>query len=71
MEWRLAALIALGDLESARRELDDVLELGRMMGQPFILHVAEHYGSAIALCEGKLEEAERASRAIARVEHGR
>ena len=58
MEWRLAAQIALGDLESARRELDDVLELGRMMGQPFILHVAEHYGSTIALCEGKLVEAE-------------
>lgn len=59
MEWRLAALIGLGDLAAARRELEQVLELGSTMGQPFILHVAEHYGSAIALCEGRLDEAER------------
>ena len=26
--------------------------------QPFMLHVAEHYGSAIALCDGRLDEAE-------------
>ena len=26
--------------------------------QPFHLHVAEHCGSAIALCEGRLDEAE-------------
>jgi DNA-binding CsgD family transcriptional regulator/tetratricopeptide (TPR) repeat protein len=59
MEWRLPALIGLGDLAAARRDLERVLELGSTMGQPFILHVAEHYASAIALCEGKLEEAER------------
>jgi DNA-binding CsgD family transcriptional regulator/tetratricopeptide (TPR) repeat protein len=59
MEWRLPALIGLGDLAAARRELEQVLELGSTMGQPFILHVAEHYGSAIALCEGHLDEAER------------
>jgi DNA-binding CsgD family transcriptional regulator len=59
MEWRLPALIGLGDLAGARRELEEVLELGSTMGQPFILHVAEHYGSAIALCEGRLDEAER------------
>jgi DNA-binding CsgD family transcriptional regulator/tetratricopeptide (TPR) repeat protein len=59
MEWRLPALIGLGDLAGARRELEEVLELGSTMGQPFILHVAEHYASAIALCEGRLEEAER------------
>jgi DNA-binding CsgD family transcriptional regulator/tetratricopeptide (TPR) repeat protein len=59
MEWRLPALIALGDLTRARRELDEVLELGSTMGQPFILHVAEHYASALALCAGRLDEAER------------
>jgi len=59
LEWRLPALIGLGDLARARRELDEVLELGSTMGQPFILHVAEHYGSTIALCEGRLDEAER------------
>lgn len=59
MQWRLPALIGLGDLAGASRELQDVLELGSTMGQPFIFHVAEHYGSAIALCEGRLDEAER------------
>jgi len=59
MGWRLPALIGLGDLAGARRELEQVLELGNTMGQPFILHIAEHYGSAIALCEGLLDEAER------------
>ena len=31
------------------------------MHQPFIIHVAEHYRSAIALCEGRLAEAEQAA----------
>ena len=30
--------------------------------QPFMLHVAEHYGSAIALCDGRLDEAEATAR---------
>jgi predicted ATPase/DNA-binding CsgD family transcriptional regulator len=61
MEWRIAALIAGGDLESARRELAIVLELGSRMGQPFIIHVAEHYAALIALCDGRLAEAEAAA----------
>ncbi len=61
MEWRIAALLALGDLEQARRELAAVLELAQQTRQPFILHVAEHYGSAIALSDGRLEEAEAAA----------
>ena len=58
MEWRIAALIALGDLEAARAELAVVLRDGERVGQPFIIHVAEHYRSAIALCDGRLAEAE-------------
>ncbi len=58
IEWRLAALIALGDLETAERELADVLELASTMRQPFIIHVAEHNGAAISLCKGDLEKAE-------------
>ena len=27
--------------------------------QPFMIHVADHYGSALALCDGRLEEAEQ------------
>ena len=58
MEWRIAALIALGDLEAARAELAVVYEMASRVGQPFIIHVAEHYRSAIALCDGRLAEAE-------------
>jgi DNA-binding CsgD family transcriptional regulator/tetratricopeptide (TPR) repeat protein len=58
MEWRISALIALGDLEAARQELDVVYEMASRVGQPFIIHVAEHYHSAIALCDGRLADAE-------------
>ena len=58
MEWRISALIALGDLEAAREELAVVFEMASRVGQPFIIHVAEHYRSAIALCSGRLAEAE-------------
>ena len=44
-EWRLAALIALGELSTAAAELADVLAMARRMHQPFPIHVAEHYGS--------------------------
>ena len=59
MEWRVATLVALGELEAARRELAVALR-GVRAGtrQPFILHVAEHFGSALALSDGRLEEAE-------------
>jgi DNA-binding CsgD family transcriptional regulator/tetratricopeptide (TPR) repeat protein len=58
MEWRISALIALGDLEAARAELAIVYEMASRVGQPFIIHVAEHYRSAIALCDGRLAEAD-------------
>ena len=35
--------------------------------QPFMLHVAEHYGSAIALCDGRLDGRRGAGPALARV----
>ena len=58
ISWQTAALMALGDLESARRENTTLHEHAREMGQPFLLHVAEHYGAAIALAEGRLDDAE-------------
>jgi DNA-binding CsgD family transcriptional regulator/tetratricopeptide (TPR) repeat protein len=61
MEWQVAALIALGELDAARRELTAVLELVRQTRQPFMLHVAEHYRSAIAVSTGDFEEAEAAA----------
>jgi DNA-binding CsgD family transcriptional regulator/tetratricopeptide (TPR) repeat protein len=58
MAWRVPALVALGDVDAARHELDELLRTAEQTAQPFILHVAEHYGSAIALCDGRLEAAE-------------
>lgn len=62
MEWRVAALIGSCQLDAARRELREVLDLAHAMRQPFIVHVAEHHASSIALSDGLLEEAEAAAR---------
>ncbi|HVP76139.1 MAG TPA: AAA family ATPase [Gaiellaceae bacterium] len=59
MAWRTPTFVALCDLESARREVAALRETAEQTAQPFMLHVAEHYGSALALCDGRLEEAER------------
>ena len=67
MEWRISALIALGDLEAAREELAVVFEMASRVGQPFIIHVAEHYRSAIALCDGPPGRGGGDGRAIVRV----
>ncbi len=61
MEWRGAGLIARGDLGLAQSELADVHALAMRLRQPFTLHVAEHYASTIALCVGRLAEAEAAA----------
>jgi DNA-binding CsgD family transcriptional regulator/tetratricopeptide (TPR) repeat protein len=62
MEWRVAGLIALGDMATAEREHAEVHALTARVRQPFQLHVAEHYASTLALCAGKLDEAEAAAR---------
>jgi len=62
--WRVVTCIALGDLEAARRDLAETVELSLRAKQPFHSFAAEQFGSTIALCEGHLEEAEaRAERA--------
>jgi DNA-binding CsgD family transcriptional regulator len=58
MAWRVPTFVALGDLESARVEVAAQREMAEQAAQPFMQHVAEHYGSAIALCDGNLAEAE-------------
>jgi DNA-binding CsgD family transcriptional regulator/tetratricopeptide (TPR) repeat protein len=58
MAWRVPAFVALCDLDSARREAGALLTTAEQTAQPFMLHVAEHYGAAIALCDGRLNEAE-------------
>ena len=62
MAWRVPTFVALGDLESARREVAALLATAEQTAQPFMLHVAEHYGSSIALCDGRLDEAEARAR---------
>jgi DNA-binding CsgD family transcriptional regulator/tetratricopeptide (TPR) repeat protein len=62
--WRVPSFVALSNLEAARAEVAILLELAERTAQPFLNHVAEHYGSAIALGDGALAEAEqRAHRA--------
>jgi len=56
--WRAPTFVALGDLESARGEVALLRETAERTAQPFWLNVAEHYGSALALCDGRLAEAE-------------
>jgi DNA-binding CsgD family transcriptional regulator len=61
MEWRVSALMALGEIGRASRELAAAHELALHTRQPFILHVAEHYRSALALLTGHLDEAAAAA----------
>ena len=58
MSWRVPTFVALGDLDSARGELEALQQTAEQTAQPFMLHVAAHYGSAIALCDGRLDHAE-------------
>jgi DNA-binding CsgD family transcriptional regulator/tetratricopeptide (TPR) repeat protein len=58
MAWRTPTFVALGGMESARQEVTALRETAEQTAQPFMLHVAEHYGSALALCDGRLAEAE-------------
>ncbi len=58
MAWRVPTFVALCDLDAARAEVAAVREMAERTGQPFMNHVAEHYGSAIALCQGNLTESE-------------
>jgi DNA-binding CsgD family transcriptional regulator/KaiC/GvpD/RAD55 family RecA-like ATPase len=62
LEWRVACLMSMGDLETAAREQARVVGMAERLRQPFTLHVAEHYGSALALCMGRFGEAEAAAR---------
>jgi DNA-binding CsgD family transcriptional regulator/tetratricopeptide (TPR) repeat protein len=58
MAWRVPTFVALGDLDSARAEVVVLRALAEHTAQPFMHHVAEHYGAAIALCDGNLADAE-------------
>jgi predicted ATPase/DNA-binding CsgD family transcriptional regulator len=59
--WLIPSYVALGDHQGAHRLLARLLEAAHGGNQPFNLHVAEHYASALALCDGQLLEAEAAA----------
>ena len=61
MQWRVASLMALGEVDRARRELARAHALAAHTRQPFMLHVAAHYASALALLRGALDEADAAA----------
>jgi DNA-binding CsgD family transcriptional regulator len=62
MAWRVPTFVALGELDSARAEVVVLREMAEQTAQPFMQHVAEHYGSALALCDGNLADAEAMAR---------
>jgi DNA-binding CsgD family transcriptional regulator/tetratricopeptide (TPR) repeat protein len=61
MLWRVAGLIARGDLRLAEHELAEVHALAVRLRQPFTLHVTEQYASTLSLCVGRLAKAEAAA----------
>ena len=62
MEWRVAgAHRARRPRRGRARAVATVLAMAERLRQPFTLHVAEHYASALALCAGRLAEAEAAA----------
>jgi DNA-binding CsgD family transcriptional regulator len=58
MAWRVPVFMALADIASARREDSALRETAAATGQPVFIYMAEQFGSAIALADGRLEEAE-------------
>jgi predicted ATPase/DNA-binding CsgD family transcriptional regulator len=58
MAWRVCAFTSLFELDLARAETEAMRETAESTAQPFKRHVAEHCGSAIALCQGSFAEAE-------------
>ena len=74
MSWLVPTYVALLDVDAARRELTALRETSEATAQPFVQHVAAHYGSAIALGDGRLDEAEamaRSSHELGRLLTGR
>ena len=58
MAWRVVTLVSIGDLAAARKELDVLRSAAERTRQPFLHHAAETFGSSLALCEGRLGDAE-------------
>jgi DNA-binding CsgD family transcriptional regulator/tetratricopeptide (TPR) repeat protein len=61
VSWTVPALVALCDRDGARTALVQLFDIARRLNEPFRIHVAEHYLSALALCDGDLSTAEAAA----------
>ncbi|HKZ12636.1 MAG TPA: AAA family ATPase [Solirubrobacterales bacterium] len=61
MSWRVPTFVALCDLGSARVEVGRLATMAERTAQPVMNHIAQHYRSALALCEGDLAEADLAA----------
>ncbi len=59
--WLVPSLVGLCDHAAARDALARLFDLARALHEPFRMHVAEHYASALALCDGDLAGAEAAA----------
>jgi DNA-binding CsgD family transcriptional regulator len=57
MAWRVPSFVAVGDLASARREVPALRDTAEATAQPLFMHMAEQFGAAIALADGRLEKA--------------
>jgi DNA-binding CsgD family transcriptional regulator len=60
--WRVPTFVRLGDIDAARRETVALQRTAEQTAQPFMLHVAALYSSTIALCDGRLDEADAMAR---------
>jgi DNA-binding CsgD family transcriptional regulator len=61
LAWTVPTYVALGDHDAARSVLAGLFDTARPLNEPFWFHVAEHYASALALCDGDLPAAESAA----------
>jgi DNA-binding CsgD family transcriptional regulator/tetratricopeptide (TPR) repeat protein len=58
LSWLIPSRCGLGDHVGARATLELLFEAARQINEPFRFHVAEHYTSALELCDGDLRKAE-------------
>ena len=61
LSWLVPSNVILRDHDSATEALAQLFGVARRLSQPFLLHVAEHYASALSLCDGDLAAAEGAA----------
>ena len=65
--WAIVTLFELCDLDGARRETQQLRRAAEQTRQPFQLYTAEMFGSAVALCDGRLADAAAAGPVRARI----